>query len=241
MEHFRIYDTIDSTNKEANRLLASEQYLHGTAILALHQTDGRGQYGRSWYATPDSHLAMSVIFQPEKLLLGDLPLLPMRVSLAVVRTLHFIDSTLHPLIKWPNDIYVTDRKLAGILIENLISSTKIQHSVIGIGMNVNETHFPHDLPNPVSLFMLTGKEFQIISIAEILSEQVMMILDESLESWKPEYDQLIYGMGEKHEFEFAGKKISAEILGIDADGKIKLDTGHRISKSYFSHEIKWLI
>ena len=144
MEHFRIFETLDSTNKEAHRLLASGQDLHGTAILTLQQTEGRGQYGRSWWAEPGSHLAMSVILQPGSMLPSQLPQLSMKTSLAVVRCLKTLDPKLNPLIKWPNDIYIGDQKIAGILIENSISSTKVQHCIIGIGLNVNEKKFPQN-------------------------------------------------------------------------------------------------
>ena len=206
MEHFRIYDTLDSTNKEAGRLLGSGQYLHGIAILALQQTEGQGQYGRSWYAQPGNHLAMSIILQPEKMLPDELSMLSLKISLAVVRMLNAVTPDIQPLIKWPNDIYLANNKLAGILIENAITSTRVHHSIIGIGININESHFPKELPNPVSLFLAVGKEYEIYPLAKILREQVMIILDQSHDKWKPEYNQYIYGLGEKHEFELDGKK-----------------------------------
>ncbi len=221
-------------------MLASGLNLHGTAILARHQTDGRGQYGRSWHAGAGRHLAMSIILQSTNLLLKDLPLLAMKTSLAVARTIHAMDSNLFPLIKWPNDIYIGDLKIAGILIENSISSTKVQHSVIGIGMNVNEIQFPANLPNPVSLYLLTGKEYDIDAIAENLRDQLLKFLDASLENWKPEYDELIYGKGKQNDFELNGQKISATILSVDDEGRILLDMGDHSIKSYFSHEINWL-
>ena len=240
MEHFRIYDTIDSTNGEAGRLLASGENLHGNAVLAHHQTDGRGQYGRSWHSAPDTHLAMSLILQSESFQLGDLPLLSMKASLALARTIKIIESNLNPTIKWPNDIYINDLKLAGILIENSISATKVQHSIIGVGMNVNEKSFPKDIPNAVSLFMLTGKENNIHSVADQLRTQLLYIVDESIENWKPEYDLLLYGLGKQNEFELEGKKVKAKILGVDPNGKIRLDFGHYTIRTFYSHEIKWL-
>ena len=239
MEHFRICDTIDSTNKEALRLLASGQNLHGTAILALHQTGGLGQYGRSWLSEPGQHLAMSVILQSEKLLPGDLPLLAMQSSVAVVRTILLTEPAIQPLIKWPNDIYIDHRKIAGILIENSISAIKVRYSVIGIGININEAQFPKDLPNAVSLFMLTGKNYHIDSIAFTLREQLLKVLDESIQSWKPEYDHLIYGLGKTHDFILDGKTVPAKIHGVNEAGRIDLDIEGGAHGSYFSHEIKW--
>jgi len=205
----------------------------------MNQTEGRGQYGRPWLSEPGNHLAISIILQPENMLLEDLPLLSMKTSVAVARTLHALVPYLKPLIKWPNDIYVDDKKLAGILIENSISTTKVQHCIFGIGMNVNETKFRSDLRNPVSLFMLTGKKYEILPIAEKLRTEVINVAYESLEKWKPEYDQLIYRINEDHEFLLNGKKISAKILGVENDGKLKVSIDGLPGKSYFSHEIKW--
>lgn len=240
MEDFRIYDTIDSTNKECQRLLLLGHNLHGTTILALHQTEGLGQYGRSWISEPGNHLAMSIILQPEKMTTNGLPLLSLKTSIAVIRVLHQLFPDLPLKIKWPNDIYAGELKLAGILIENSLSASKVQHSIIGIGMNVNENDFPPDLPNPVSLHMLTGEKSDVISIAKTLKNEVLQVVDEPFEKWKPEYDQLIYGLGEENSFELKGKSVIAKITGVDKDGKIRLDIDGQVSKSYFSHEIKWL-
>lgn len=239
MEEIQIYNTIDSTNNESRRLLDSKQNLHGTTILGLHQTEGRGQYGRLWFSEPGHHLAMSIILQPREMLLGDLPLLALKTSIALVRALRFLEADLKFQIKWPNDIYVGDLKLAGILIENSISSSKVQSSIIGIGMNVNEDHFPSDLPNPVSLFMLTGKKYELISIAKEIKTEVLKVMDEAPEEWKMEYELLVYGLGHQKEFEYKGKNLPATIVGVDDEGKLSLEIdGQR--KSYFSHEIKWL-
>lgn len=220
-------------------MLASGQNLHGKAILALHQTEGRGQYGRSWFSQPGNHLAISIILQPDFMFLEDLQLLSLKTSIAVVRSIHALEPELKPRIKWPNDIYIGDLKLAGILIENSISSAKVQHSIIGIGINVNESAFPAELPNPVSLFMLTGKKYEVISLGEKLREEVMNIMEALPDKWKPEYDQLIYGLGQEKEFELNSKSVIATIIGVGRDGKLTLEiNGQR--KSYFSHEIKWL-
>ncbi len=239
MEDLRLYETLDSTNKESHRLLVSGEKMHGSAILALNQTEGRGQYGRSWFSEPGNHLAISIILQPDYMPVEDLPLLSLKTSIAVVRLLFLFAPELKPLVKWPNDIYVGDHKLAGILIENSISSSKVQHSIIGIGMNVNESSFPSDLPNPVSLFILTGRKFEIVSLGEQLREEMMKVLDEPIEKWKPEYDRLIYGLGIQKKFELNGQNVTATIIGVGHDGKISLEIGDQ-RKSYFSHEIKWL-
>jgi len=240
MELLRIYETIDSTNNEAARLLTAGGNLHGTTILAFSQTEGRGQYGRNWHTEPGLHLAMSIILQQKDMNTLHLPLLSMKISLAVLRAIMIIEDTIDPRIKWPNDIYVGTKKLAGILVENSLSSTKVQHSILGIGMNVNEVYFPEYIPNAVSLHMLSGKNYSLEQCAATIQKEVMNILDEPKEKWKPEYDQFIYGYGKKYSFEKNGEIILAKIEGVGNDGKILLQKQDGERLSYFAHELKWL-
>lgn len=241
MELFRIYPQIDSTNKEAARLLAGGDYLHGTAILSHKQTEGKGQYGRHWHAHPGLHMSLSIILQPGQMMASELPQLSMKTCLALVRTISQISPHPELKIKWPNDIYADGKKLVGILIENALHSSKVTHSIIGIGMNVNEDDFPPDIPNATSLHLLTGNTFDINDIALRTRDAVMAILDEPVETWKHEYDNFIFGAGAFHSFLENGELFSAEVKGIGPDGKIILDDGRGRSKSYFAHELKWVI
>lgn len=241
MELLRTFRTVDSTNNEASRLLAEGTYLHGTGILSFNQTEGRGQYGRHWVTQPGMHLALSIIIQPDNMTASELPLLSMKTSLALVRVLKHENNSLLTTIKWPNDIYANGKKIAGILIENSLSSSKVQHSILGIGMNVNEKVFPDDLPNATSLFLLTKKEYDIKKLAEKVRLAVMHILDEISETWKTEYDDFIYGAGQIMSFEEKGELVAARVLGVDFDGRIILEKADGSRKSYFAHEIKWLI
>ena len=241
MELFRIYPQIDSTNKEAARLLAAGEYLHGTAILSHIQTEGKGQYGRQWHAQPGLHMSMSIVLQSSQMTASELPQLSMKTCLALVRTISQISPQPDLKIKWPNDLYADGKKMVGILIENALHASRVAHSIIGIGMNVNEPDFPADIPNAISLFQLTGDTFDIHDIALRTREAVMNILDEPVERWKPEYDNFIFGAGATHSFIENGGIFSAEVKGVGLDGKILLDTGDGRSKSYFAHEIKWVI
>ena len=101
MDYFKIYDTLDSTNKEAQRLLAQGAGINGLTLFARHQTDGRGQLSRVWISGPGSHVAMSIIHLPEHLPISTLPTLSMKISLGIVNALTSIDPSIQPLIKWP--------------------------------------------------------------------------------------------------------------------------------------------
>lgn len=241
MDHLRIYNTLDSTNKEAQRLLAGGPVENGTSLLAREQTDGRGQLGRKWFADSGSHLAMSIILVPHNLAVAELPLIGMKTSLGITRALQHLDPSLQPQIKWPNDIYLQGKKLCGILIENSLAGSLVQHIIIGIGMNVNERIFPEEIPNAVSLFMITGQQNDLYQIAQLVRHHVIDTVDTPDLYWKQEYDALLYAKNEEREFLYEGNPIKGKILGVDEQGRILLGFGGGMTRSFYSHEIKWLM
>lgn len=241
MDYFKIYDTLDSTNKEAQRLLAQGTGINGLTLFARHQTNGRGQLSRVWISGPGSHVAMSIIYLPDSLLISDLPTLGMKISLGIVNALTSIDSSIQPLIKWPNDIYTAGKKLCGILIENALSGGKVQHSIIGIGMNVNEKKFPSAISNAISLYQLTGSEYAPQQVALIIREHVMAMLKVDTDNWKSEYDQYVFGKGNQFTFLTEDSRFEAEVIGVSMQGLLILKNGDDELKHYASHEVKWMV
>ena len=241
MDNLKIYNIIDSTNKEAHRLLAQGALENGLTLLARHQTDGRGQFGRLWVSQPETHLAMTIIHQPARMSPSELPTLGMKVSLGIVQALLKIEPELHPLIKWPNDIYVNGKKLSGILIENSLSGTTVQNSVIGIGMNINESSFPEEIPNAISLYMITGQQYDVVAIAQIVREYVLTMLQSSPDNWKEGYDENIFGKGKINLFESSNDRFYASVEGVSLDGAIILKLKNNELQKYLSHEVKWVI
>lgn len=240
MDYLKIFTTLDSTNKEAQRLLAQGPIASGLTLLAEHQTDGRGQLGRPWMAAPDTHLAMSIIHKPVALSPAELPTLGMKVSLGIVRALRSFDSTLPLAIKWPNDIYLEDKKLCGILIENSLSGTTVQYSILGIGMNINESQFPPEIPNAISLLMATGRTYDIKEIALAIRDYILALLDHP-SGWKKEYDHCVYGLDRKFDFITGGDVMEGMVKGVSLQGHLLLETSDQEIKSFASHEIKWVI
>lgn len=241
MDYFKIYDTLDSTNKEAQRLLAQGSGINGLTLFAKHQTDGRGQLSRAWISGPGSHVAMSIIYLPDSLLITKLSTLSMKISLGIVNALTSIDPSIQPLIKWPNDIYASDKKLCGILIENALSGGKVQHSIIGIGMNVNEKDFPSAISNAISLYQLTGSEYAPQQVALIIREHVMAMLQVDTDHWKSEYDQYVFGKGNQFTFLSEDARFEAEVIGVSMQGHLILNNVDGEVKSYASHEVKWVV
>lgn len=153
-------DTTDSTNSEAKRRSGTLDNL--SVVAAVEQTAGRGRGSHSWVSAPGENLTFTLFlrFGP-----GGISPLP---SSEAVRITHFCTLAvsdfleaqgLQPRIKWPNDIWIADRKICGILIENSFSGEYLKDSIVGIGLNLNQTAFDPALPNPTSLRLLTGREY----------------------------------------------------------------------------------
>ena len=159
----------DSTNTLLRELVAAGN--PPDFIYTGYQTAGRGQAGNKWESEPDKNLLCSILLPARKELFE----LNIAVAVAVQRMLGD-DFT----IKWPNDIYWQDKKIAGILIENTIIGSEIKYSIAGIGLNVNQTEWHSDAPNPVSLKQITGRIYDIHALMQNLFEQVQKALTEDL-------------------------------------------------------------
>ncbi len=149
---------------------------HGFALMALRQTAGRGQRGNSWEAEPGRNITLSLMLRPRDLDASRQFEVSEAVALGILDLLRElgIDGV---SVKWPNDIYVADRKICGILIENTLSGRQIARSIAGIGLNVNQTEFRSDAPNPVSLTQLTGQQYPIRDLAERMVSKILARLD----------------------------------------------------------------
>ena len=174
--------------KSTNSLLAplASGHLHGFTVVAMAQTAGRGQRGNSWESEPNKNLTFSMLLRPHGLSAAEQFCLSEAVSLAIVDVLSAI---LEPygkraLIKWPNDIYVDDKKICGILIENTLTGRLIDRSIVGIGINVNQTVFRSDAPNPTSLALISGGRRFVLE--SILGHLRALILENCEEITTPE-------------------------------------------------------
>lgn len=165
-----------------NSLMAADApaLSHGAAIATLNQTAGRGQRGNSWEAAPGLNITLSLLLRPESLEPARQFAISQIVALATAITAAdcLPEALRHRVtVKWPNDIYFDDRKLAGILIENSLTGSRIDRSIAGIGLNVNQPRFLSDAPNPVSLRQITGREFDISALADRLCENILSLYD----------------------------------------------------------------
>jgi BirA family transcriptional regulator, biotin operon repressor / biotin---[acetyl-CoA-carboxylase] ligase len=177
--------SVDSTNTYAAHLLSSDTATEGTVILADHQTQGRGQVGNRWESAVGSNLLCSIIIKPGFLWAEKQFYISMSVANALIDLISTLD--MPSKIKWPNDILIQEKKVAGILIENSTKGKNIFTSIIGIGLNVNQELFPQDLPNPVSLKIAGSRDFD----REVILTGLLKSLNTSFDKlYRQQYGEL---------------------------------------------------
>lgn len=225
--------TCHSTNDIAAELVLQKKASDGQVIFTSHQTAGRGQRGNTWQTDPDQNLTFSCILKPHFLLASEQFLLNMAISLAIKT---FVQSfcTQQTCIKWPNDIYIGSAKTGGILIENYLKATQIDHAIVGIGLNINQTAF--QIPQATSIALATQKYYEMATMLEGLLEQLesyyFSLQTPERYSLKATYLNALYWYQERHTFEDlqgpAPTLIEGEILGVDNFGKLALHTQGKI-------------
>lgn len=174
MGHPRIdLERVDSTNRYAWQCVTGQAATEGTLVNAYEQFAGRGQRSNAWLAPPGLNLTLSVVLRPSFLAVGDIFMLNKVVSLAVAGLLAAHVPAAEVRIKWPNDVLVRGQKVAGLLIENQLGATKLEATVAGIGLNVNQTLFDPALQGRVtSLALATGKTFALDPLVHGLMAQL---------------------------------------------------------------------
>lgn len=223
-------EQIDSTNTYLRKIASETQSF--TLVFAKEQTAGRGQRGNSWEAEPNKNLTLSLLWKPIDFPARNQFAVSEAVSLAIVDTLNHFN--IAAKIKWPNDIYVDDNKICGILIEHSVAGKNIVDTIIGIGLNVNQTHFKSNAPNPISMAQIIGLECPLTEVLSVLANKIEYRLNKcSTTNYHQEYLDLLWrGDALYHPFTDAnGINFSAIITGVDADGMLHLLTDtleHRI-------------
>lgn len=149
--------------ESTNDLARDPSLRHGDVVIARSQSAGRGQQGNCWLSEPGKNLTFSLVLEP-MLPAGEQFFLSQAVSLALIDTLATLG--LRPSIKWPNDIYVGEKKIAGLLIENDIQGALVTRSIVGVGLNVNQMEFPPEIPGATSVARESGMEIELEDVFE---------------------------------------------------------------------------
>lgn len=219
-----------STNDEASRLIeTSSSVQEGTIVITNNQTAGRGQRGSSWISEAGKNLTFSLVIKPTFLAARDQFFLNKALSLGLFDCLRLVLNA-DVKIKWPNDLIMNDKKICGILIENHIHGQHIQHSIAGIGLNVNQINFL--VPTATSMKLQSGSEFLLedvfTELVGCLEARYLQLRSGNLEVLSKDYLASLYWKGERHLFKKADEIFEGEITGIDPVGKLKINVDARL-------------
>lgn len=224
-------NSVDSTNAYASKILAEKALPEGTVIRADFQSLGKGYAGNSWQSEPGKNLLLSVIFYPSFLPPRHQFFLNQVSSLAVANTVEVFLPEDEVKIKWPNDIFADNRKIGGILIENSIQGQSIMHSIVGIGININQQKFDKSLPLATSIFKIGLKEFPLeevmLELFSRLEQRYLQLKQWRIDMLQKDYMKKLLRVEELCWFASGGKKFRGKIAGITGEGKLIIETSGR--------------
>ena len=239
-------ESVNSTNNYAFDKLQSNLAAHGTTFFAHAQTAGKGQRGKTWLTEPGSNIALSVILEMSFQSIHQQFPLSMATALAALDLFRFYAGD-EACIKWPNDIYWRDRKAGGILIESSISTNPSglpiwKWAVAGIGMNINQTNFPENLTNPVSLKQITGRHFVTVDLAKqlcrFLDTRFQQLKNGETERLLADYNSRLFRLGATARLKKQNAAFQCTIEGVNLQGELMVSGAAQ--DSFHFGEVQWV-
>ncbi len=233
-------DELGSSNNYAATQLLTKRLPEGIVFVANSQVDGRGQVSNKWESEPNKNLTFSILLYPDFLEIMRQFEISKAISLGVVDYLK--EMTDHVSVKWPNDIYIGNKKVAGILIENSIRLDKISSCIVGIGLNINQQEFVSNAPNPVSLSQITG---QIYNLEESLSNLCLKIdaryyqlRTGDFRRIEDDYTEMLYQLGKWSSYSDENGDFEGQILGVDQIGRLMIENrAGKVNKYHFKEVV----
>jgi BirA family transcriptional regulator, biotin operon repressor / biotin---[acetyl-CoA-carboxylase] ligase len=241
--HIRL-EEVASTNTFALELVRSTPVAEGTVVSAQHQTAGRGQRGSQWQSNPGENLTLSIVLRPAFLAPSAQFDLTRVVALAVAET---VEQTCEGTgvkisVKWPNDIYINQRKVAGILVETILGNNRFVAAVVGIGLNVNQLQFGELAARATSLRLITGKtantETLLARLCEFLEKYYLLLRAGKTDELRQMYEQKLYLRNAQARFSENGSAFDAILQGTTAEGLLRLQTADE-ERLYSFKEVKF--
>ncbi len=216
------FDILGSTNDEAR----NPKYREGDIVIAECQTAGRGQRGHTWESAEGENLTFSLILEPKFLPVNEQFLLSEVLALGLVDTL--AEYGVEARIKWTNDIYVGDRKIVGMLVENSLGGGCLARTIAGIGLNVNQAKYDSSLPNPTSMSIVAGRVFDREEVLVRLHSNIMLLYEAlrrgEKELLQQRYRSTMYRLDEKHPYTLAdGTPFEGTIRGVRPSGELLIE------------------
>lgn len=221
-----------STNDQAAVLVRDQKAWEGTLVVTGNQTAGRGQRGNQWETEAGKNLTFSLILKPAFLTANEQFRLNIAISLGIHEFINGYLSKTDTKIKWPNDLYHKGKKLGGVLIENSLKKYALESSIIGIGLNVNQTQFRE--AKAISMKTASGQtddydlERLLTALAETLESNYLLLRSGAWEMIKSRYLNHLYWYQEDHIFCHDHQYFNGRIVGVDAAGRLALDLGQTL-------------
>ncbi len=232
--------SVDSTNKYAAGILHKENVTEGTVILADVQTRGKGQGDNTWLSDKGLNLLCSIILKPDFLPAFKQFYLSMCIATGINDCL--TDLGVRSQVKWPNDILINGKKVAGILIENTVLSQNLHTSIVGIGLNVNQVSFPPLIPNPASLAGETGKWYDVGQLLErllsFLEKRLFQLYAEDFMAIKAQYLNCLWLLNANAVFTDQKVAFEGRIVDIAENGEIIILTSSGETRMYGFKEVE---
>jgi len=236
-------NAIDSTNSYLKELSLKKELDNFTVAVAKHQTSGRGQMGTNWISDYDKNLTFSMLVKLNNLSIQQQFYCSMAVALGVLEVLKGqVENKV--FIKWPNDILAEDNKVAGILIENTLNGNTIKHSIIGVGLNVNQVQFPTNIGNVSSIKLLSGKNIKndelLVKLIQSITKFMFFVKEMKFEHLKNLYLKNLYKFNEQVNFiDSTNEKFIGKIIGVEESGRLLVETNNKKIRKFSLKEIKF--
>ena len=243
MFHYHHFEQIDSTNAFLQRQ-QSDCDIRNWVVSADEQTAGKGMGSNSWESEVGKNLTFSLAVDMSFLPAERQFLLSEAVPLGIVEVLNKLLPVEKLSIKWPNDIYYRNRKLAGILINSTIKANMMDISIIGIGLNVNQMQFQDWPTHPVSLKLITGKDFELQPLLEQLAEHIIIKVEQlksNPTTIEQDYLKRLFRYRTWADYEVDGKVLRLFMTGIDPFGRLQLVDEQQTLYTFDIKEIKFVL
>lgn len=235
-------EVVNSTNLFLQELLSKTEPPEGTIVITDYQTHGKGQIGRKWESERGVNLLCSILLKPTFLDQKHLFFLNIITALAIADVVEkFTRATCQ--VKWPNDVMVNDRKISGILIQNVLAGSQVKNTIIGIGLNVNQTTTPTD--QAISIIHLAGEKISLKDVKATLLHRLesyyLTLKRGELQQIKQLYLRKLYRRDTEHKFLNIkeNETFTGTITGVDEDGKLMIKTGNNTTK-WTLNEVKYI-
>jgi BirA family biotin operon repressor/biotin-[acetyl-CoA-carboxylase] ligase len=237
------FENLPSTNTHAAHLLKNDDLPEGTIVYTNFQSAGRGQTRNRWESEDGKNLLISIVLFPSMINPVDQFLISMTVSLGICDFLKRYTPVCS--IKWPNDIYISNDKIAGILIENSIMGDVIENSIAGIGLNINQDKFLSDAPNPVSLSMITGKNYDLKTclnkLTSDLDKRYKQLIAGNFVQIKEEYVSQLYRLKEWCNFSDLNGLYNGRIISVTDYGRLQIENRAGKISEYAFKEVDFIL